>query len=129
MKSIKMIVSFALCLSLLLALSVTAFAVSPDESEITPYVVQVHYINGTDVNFRSGPSTEYSSDGYVNYPEHCTIKYKNGSSYFMDEFGQTDDNGNVYEWRYIHMTEGAHAYENGYVVSKYVTSKWVNADS
>lgn len=129
MRNIKMIVSFVLCLSLVLALSVTAFAALSDGSEIMPCVVQIHYINGSNINFRSGASLQYSSAGYVHYPERCEPKYKNGSSYFMDEYGCTDENGNVYEWRYIHMTQGSHAGENGYVVSRYVTSNWVNADS
>lgn len=129
MNKTKKIVSFVLCLVMLLALSVTAFADSPDESEMTPYGVWIYYINGDAVNFRSGPSKEYSSAGYVYKGERCEPIYKNGSSYFMDEYGCKDENGNVYEWRYIHMTEGDHASENGYVVSKYVVSNWINADS
>lgn len=129
MSSVKKFISFTLCLVIILSISASAFATSPDSSEISPHVVLIYYINGSNVNFRSGPSTAYSSGGYVNYPERCQPKYKDGSSYFMDEYGRTDENGNVYEWRYIHMNQGSHAGENGYVVSKYVTSKWVDADS
>lgn len=129
MRKSKIIVSFVLCLSLILTLSVSAFAALPNGSEITPNSVLVHYINGTNVNFRSGASILYSSGGQVNFPDRCEPKYIGGSSYFWDVYGCTDDNGNVYEWRYIRMTQGSHAGENGYVLSKYVTNKWVDADS
>jgi len=100
----------------------SAFAESSSESGIMPCVVQIFYINATNVNLRSGPSTAYSSGGLVSKPDRCEPRFINGSSYFAD------DHGGPYEWRYIHMTSGAHSGENGYVVSSYVSSNWIPSD-
>ncbi len=117
----KKLVSITLCLSIFFAVSVTAFAFSPVHMGDDPMDVQIWYIDGNNVNLRCGPSTYYSSGGQVNRDDRCEPLYINGSSYFED------DHGGPYEWRYIHMVTGQCHGSNGYVVSSYVKTKWVNS--
>lgn len=101
----------------------TAFAAPAEGPEIMPFDVKVYYINGDNVSLRSGASIMYSSGGQVNKGDKSEICYKNATSYFVDEYGCTDEYGNVYVWRYIHMTTGNCTGLTGYVVSKYVSER------
>lgn len=117
------------CLVLMFSLSANAFAAYKDDGEVSPCDTQIWYISGTNVNFRSGPSKTYGSGGQLGDGDWCEPQYINGHSYFTDENGCTDENGRVYEWRYIRMYDGlaggVHKSERGYVVSKYVKTRWV----
>lgn len=121
MKKLKKLISFMLGIVTVFSLSVTALALPPEEEEISPYVVQIFYINATNVNLRSGPSRHYSSGGLVSRPDRCEPRYINGSSYFADDHGES------YEWRYIFMTSGQCSGLTGYVVSSYVGSNWIDS--
>lgn len=70
MGKVKKVVSFLLCMAMIIALSVTAFAdggVAPlaNRSDAT------HYIAGSNVNLRSGPGTGYSSGGLLQWYDEC----------------------------------------------------------
>lgn len=101
----KRIVSFCLCLALIIALGVTAFADSAPSASPAQATAPWQIV-GTNVNFRCGPGTEYSSAGYVQNGDTFT----NGGLY-------TATDGSY--WRYCSMTSGSHSGENGYVASQY----------
>lgn len=105
----KKIASFCLCLALIIAFGVTAFA---DYSPLSSpeQVTACWQIVGTNVNFRSGPGTEYSSGGYV----------QNGDTFINGGLFKATDGSN---WRYCSMTSGSHSGENGYVASQYTDYK------
>ena len=111
MKNIKKIVSFVLCLSLVFALSVTAFA----DDGIAPMANRAdatHYIEGYNVNLRSGPGTNYSSGGLLQRYDEC--------HYTPDSEGRTVVvNGNI-TWGHIYMDYGTNVDKAGYTSVQYI---------
>ena len=111
MGKVKKVVSFLLCMAMIIALSVTAFAdggVAPlaNRSDAT------HYIAGSNVNLRSGPGTGYSSGGLLQWYDEC--------HYIPDSQGRTVvTNGNI-TWGHIYIDYGTNADKAGYTSVQYI---------
>lgn len=101
----KKIIAFCLCLTLVMALGISAFA-DNSGSASTQQTNACWQIIGSNVNFRAGPGFNYSVVGLVQYGDT-----------FVDYGISQDASGN--NWRYCGMTSGSHYGEAGYVASQY----------
>lgn len=111
MNKAKKIVSFALCLVMILALSVTAFA----DGGIAPMANRndaTHYIAGSNVNLRSGPGLDYSSGGYLQWYDEC--------HFIPDAEGRTIVVADNITWGHIYMDYGTNVDKAGYTSVQHI---------
>lgn len=123
MNKVKKLVSLLLCLAMIFALSVTAFAnydtdaVEANEARATITVGGDGFVTGTGVNLRSGPGTNYATYGTVYKPDAFTVDAIYSS------------------WYKVTMKDGGLSGTTGYISSSYATggrslNKWrVSAQS
>lgn len=110
MKKLRRFASSALCLALIMSISVPAFA--SGISTVEPQYITVYYINADGVNLRSGPGTEYSSGGLLFYGDLVNTFST------QDEY---DSYGN--RWCYVLVETGQCKGWFGYVLSTYISSR------
>lgn len=111
MSKVKKIASFLLCMAIIFALSVTAFA----DGGIAPLANRddaTHYIAGSNVNLRSGPSLKASSGGLLQWYDEC--------HFTPDDQGRTVVVGDGITWGHIYMDSGANADKAGYTSVQYI---------
>lgn len=111
MNKTKKIVSFMLCMIIILAMSVTAFA----DGGIAPMANRndaTHYIAGSNVNLRSGPGLSYSSGGLLQWYDEC--------HYTPDSQGRTMVVNDGITWGHIYMDYGSNVDKAGYTSVQYI---------
>lgn len=111
MSRVKKIVSFTLCMIMILALSVTAFA----DGGITPLANRydaTHYISGSNVNLRSAPSTSSYSKGLLQRYDEC--------HFTPDSDGNTIVTNDSITWGHIYIDYGTNADKVGYTAVQYI---------
>ena len=110
MKKLKRFLSFALCLTVIMSVSIPVLA--SDENPIEARDITVYFINAEGVNLRSGPGTQYSSGGLLFYGDAVT-RYSLNDKY--DSYGN--------RWAYVLVETGQCRGLYGYVLRTYISSK------
>ena len=102
MKKVKMLVSLVLCVAMVFAFAVTAYAAT--NATYTP-----RYVTGNQVNFRAGPSSTSTVLGTLNYGEQFNeVMPRSGWSY-----GWPAPGTGVYEY----YGEAVYGYVNSYYLT------------